>query len=226
MAPFGPVCFAADRGAAGAQGVAAPGKLAIVGWSYGGYAALQSAVVDPDLFKAVVAIAPVTDLEAWRQEFRTFTNYKVVDAFVGRGPHVKEGSPAQNAARIKAPVLMFHGDQDVNVGVGESRLMQARLKAVGAKSELVVYPGLDHQLDDAATRGGFEAGKRVMAGDLVARASGSVVRVVVGPHGRLAFRVNDGDEVDAGVTLPAVVRPWVQLRFHGDQVTLRGSYDS
>nr|WP_295105345.1 S9 family peptidase [uncultured Caulobacter sp.] len=136
-----------------AQGVAAPGKLAIVGWSYGGYAALQSAVVDPDLFKAVVAIAPVTDLEAWRQEFRTFTNYKVVDAFVGRGPHVKEGSPAQNAARIKAPVLMFHGDQDVNVGVGESRLMQARLKAVGAKSELVVYPGLDHQLDDAATRG-------------------------------------------------------------------------
>ncbi|MBO9544298.1 S9 family peptidase [Caulobacter sp.] len=135
-----------------AQGVAAPGKLAIIGWSYGGYAALQSAVVDPDLFKAIVAIAPVTDLETWRQEFKNFTNYKIVDAFVGRGPHVKEGSPAQNAARIKAPVLLFHGDQDINVGAGESRLMQARLKAVGAKSELVVYPGLDHQLDDAATR--------------------------------------------------------------------------
>ena len=86
------------------------------------------------------------------QEFKNFTNYKIVDAFVGRGPHVKEGSPAQNAARIKAPVLMFHGDQDINVGVGEARLMQARLKAVGGKSELVVYPGLDHQLDDSATR--------------------------------------------------------------------------
>ncbi|RYY36795.1 MAG: S9 family peptidase, partial [Sphingomonadales bacterium] len=34
------------------QGIAAPGKLAIVGWSYGGYAALQSAVLDPALFKA------------------------------------------------------------------------------------------------------------------------------------------------------------------------------
>ncbi|MET3664774.1 alpha/beta fold hydrolase [Caulobacter sp. 1776] len=136
-----------------AQGIAAPGKLAIVGWSYGGYAALQSGVADPDLFKAIVAVAPVTDLESWRQEFKDFTNYKVVDAFIGRGPHVKEGSPAQNAEKIKAPVLLFHGDQDVNVGVGESRLMQARLKSAGAKSELIVYPGLDHQLDDAPTRG-------------------------------------------------------------------------
>jgi len=135
-----------------AQGIAAPGKLAIVGWSYGGYAALQSAVLDPNVFKAIVAIAPVTDLETWRQEFKTFTNYKVVDAFVGRGPHVKEGSPAQNAEKITAPVLMFHGDQDTNVGVGESRLMLSRLKGAGHKAELVVYPGLDHQLDDAPTR--------------------------------------------------------------------------
>jgi dipeptidyl aminopeptidase/acylaminoacyl peptidase len=134
------------------QGIAAPGKLAIVGWSYGGYAALQSSVLDADLFKAVVAIAPVTDLEALREEARAFTNFKIVDSYVGRGPHVKEGSPAQNAALIKAPVLMFHGDQDMNVGVAESRLMQARLKAAGRQSELVVYPGLDHQLDDSQAR--------------------------------------------------------------------------
>ena len=53
-----------DAGAVAGQRRASPirTKLAIVGWSYGGYAALQSGGVDPDLYKAVVAIAPVTDL--------------------------------------------------------------------------------------------------------------------------------------------------------------------
>ncbi|WP_163628512.1 alpha/beta hydrolase family protein, partial [Morganella morganii] len=51
-----------------AQGIATPAKLAVVGWSYGGYAALQSPALDPDLFKAIVAIAPVTDLETLRSE--------------------------------------------------------------------------------------------------------------------------------------------------------------
>ena len=42
-----------------AQGIADPAKLAAVGWSYGGYAALQANVLDPKLYKAVVAVAPV-----------------------------------------------------------------------------------------------------------------------------------------------------------------------
>jgi len=135
-----------------AQGIADPSKLAIFGWSYGGYAALQSGVVDPALFKAVVAVAPVTDLATIIQDSASFTNYRLVRNFVGTGPHVREGSPAQNAGRIKAPVLLFHGDKDLNVGVRQSRMMQDRLKAEGGRSELIVYPGLDHQLDDTAAR--------------------------------------------------------------------------
>ncbi|MEI9926391.1 MAG: alpha/beta fold hydrolase [Sphingomonas sp.] len=134
------------------QGIAAPAKLAIFGWSYGGYAALQSAVLDPNLFKAIVAVAPVTDLETWRDESRNFTNYRIVEAFIGAGPHLHEGSPAQNADRIKAPVLLFHGDRDLNVGIGESRLMASRLRSAGGRVELVEYNGLDHQLDDNKAR--------------------------------------------------------------------------
>ena len=135
-----------------AQGVANPARLAVVGWSYGGYAALQSAALDPALFKAIVAVAPVTDLDALRSESEGFDTQGLVDAFIGHGPHVTEGSPARNAAAIRAPVLMFHGDKDQNVGIGESRLMASRLRAAGKMVQLVEYPGLDHQLADSTAR--------------------------------------------------------------------------
>jgi dipeptidyl aminopeptidase/acylaminoacyl peptidase len=134
------------------EGVADPAKLAIVGWSYGGYAALQSNVVDPQLFRAVVAIAPVTDLNLLREEWRNWTNFASIRDFIGTGPHVREGSPSENAAAIRAPVLLFHGDLDRNVGIGQSRRMEGRLREAGRQVELVTYPGLDHQLDDSAAR--------------------------------------------------------------------------
>lgn len=134
------------------EGIAAPGKLGIVGWSYGGYAALQSSVLDPNLFKGIVAVAPVTDLERLRQESSGFTNFKLVDQFIGTGPHVMEGSPAQNVDKINAPVLLFHGTLDQNVGVGESRLMEERLRKAGKSVTYVEFNGLDHQLRDAGAR--------------------------------------------------------------------------
>ena len=134
------------------SGIAAPGKLAVVGWSYGGYAALQSAVLDADLFKAIVAVAPVTDLDTLRAEHRDYSDYAIVSAFIGTSAQLREGSPAQNAARIKAPVLLFHGDLDTNVGVGESRLMASRLRGAGKQVDYVEYKGLTHQLDDGDVR--------------------------------------------------------------------------
>ena len=135
-----------------AQGIADPNKLAIVGWSYGGYAALQSSVVEPNLFKAVVAIAPVTDFNMVKEEARNWSNFSIVNKYVGSGPHIREGSPAQNAARISAPVLLFHGDMDRNVRVSQSRVMEDKLRAAGKKVELVVYPKRDHYLEDSAIR--------------------------------------------------------------------------
>ena len=137
------------------EGIADPAQLNILGWSYGGYAALQSAVTAPDLFKRVVAIAPVTDLVKLKADSESRSNHIVVSRFVGSGPHVEEGSPARHADKIKAPVLMFHGDVDLNVGIGQARLMQERLKAAGARSELVEFKGLDHYLEDSEVRAGM-----------------------------------------------------------------------
>ena len=135
-----------------AQGIADPAKLAIFGWSYGGYAALQSGVVAPDLFKAIVAVAPVTDLEELKKQYLRTGAQREIRDIVGSGPHVREGSPAQNAAAIKAPVMLFHGELDANVRVVESKLMADKLQGAGKRVELTLYPKLDHQLDDSAAR--------------------------------------------------------------------------
>ena len=134
------------------QGIADPKRLAIVGWSYGGYAALQSVGVEPTLYKAAVAIAPVTDLSLLKTEARDFTSQNLVAAFIGSGSNVVDGSPVHHAAEIKVPVLIFHGDLDTNVDIAQSQRMEAALKGAGDKVELVRFPGLDHQLNDSDAR--------------------------------------------------------------------------
>ena len=129
-----------------------PAKLSIVGWSYGGYAALQSGVVAPDLFRSIVAIAPVTDLGKLKDESARYISGAITRDFIGSGPHIREGSPAQNAGAIKAPVLMFHGTLDQNVDIDQARVMRGALTSAGKKVELIEYPGLAHGLWDSETR--------------------------------------------------------------------------
>jgi len=134
------------------EGIADPDRLAGVGWSYGGYAVLQSATYEPNLFKAIVAIAPVTDLPALRREGLRYRDGRNFSEYLGNGPHIEAGSPARNADRIVAPVLLFHGDLDVNVNIEQSRRMQDRLEDAGRESELIIFEGLEHSLVDSEIR--------------------------------------------------------------------------
>jgi dipeptidyl aminopeptidase/acylaminoacyl peptidase len=130
------------------SGIADPKRVAIVGWSYGGYAALQSVVVDPSLYQAAVAIAPVTDLSLLKQDSNNFTNSKLVREYVGSGDHIAAGSPLRHADRIKVPVLLVHGDLDSNVSIGHSEKMASALP----QAEFVRLKGLDHYINDSDAR--------------------------------------------------------------------------
>lgn len=134
-----------------AQG-ADPARLSIVGWSFGGYAALQSGATTPDLFKAIVAIAPVTDLAQLRASAAASGRRHIDAQFIGSGPHIRDGSPAQNADAIKAPVLMFHGSFDQNVDIIQSRMMMRALESKDKRGELIEYPELAHGLETTEAR--------------------------------------------------------------------------
>ena len=134
------------------QKIADAGRLAIVGWSYGGYAALQSAVTTPAKYKAVVAIAPVTDLSRLGRDDKELTTSTLTNDFIGKGKNLRDGSPLLHAAMIKAPVLLVHGDLDSNVRVRHSELMEKALKSSGDQVELLEFKGLNHQLEDGDAR--------------------------------------------------------------------------
>lgn len=135
-----------------AKGIADPDRLAILGWSYGGYAALQSAATEPGLYKAAIAIAPLTDMAMAEAEAENFTTRDLVKRIIGKGPHLVEGSPLKQADRIKVPVLLAHGDLDANVSIRESEAMLGALKKAGTPVEMLRFKGLDHQLDDSDAR--------------------------------------------------------------------------
>jgi dipeptidyl aminopeptidase/acylaminoacyl peptidase len=111
-----------------------------------------SAAEQPTLYKGVVAIAPVTDLNLLKREANNFTNASLVKGFVGSGPEIIQGSPLRRAAEIKAPVLLFHGDLDGNVNIAHSEKMVSALRSAGDQAELVSFRGLDHQIDDSDAR--------------------------------------------------------------------------
>jgi acetyl esterase/lipase len=134
------------------QGVADPDRLAIFGWSYGGYAALQSAIVDPQLYKAAIAVAPVTDFTMLKEDYIGFTSAELVARDIGSGPNLIEGSPLRRVAEIQVPVLLAHGDLDANVAFRHSEKMAGALRSAGKQVEFLAYKGLDHQLRDSAVR--------------------------------------------------------------------------
>ena len=106
----------------------------------------------PAKYKAVVAIAPVTDLSRLGRDEEGFTNANLVSDFIGKGQNLRDGSPLQHADQIKAPVLLVHGDLDRNVRVWHSQRMEKALRSAGDSVELLEFKDLNHQLEDGDAR--------------------------------------------------------------------------
>lgn len=143
------------------SGMADRSRVCIVGASYGGYAALAGATFTPDLYKCVIAIAPVSDLNKMlRDEKRDAGKHHwVVSYWEGlmadgdaRRAKLKAISPVNFAENVTAPILLLHGDDDTVVPYDQSKVMERALKRAGKQVELVKLKGEDHWLSVADTR--------------------------------------------------------------------------
>jgi dipeptidyl aminopeptidase/acylaminoacyl peptidase len=136
-----------------ASGRADPKRVAILGGSYGGYAALMGAVRRPDLYKAVVSIDGVSDLPVmldWErdQEGAMSPVYEYWRAVIGDPSadqaQIEAASPRRHAELFTAPVLLIHGKDDPIVPAVQSRLMRDALKKAGKSVDLLEVEDMGH----------------------------------------------------------------------------------
>ncbi len=129
------------------QGIADPQRVCIVGWSFGGYAALLSAVRNGDLYRCSASIAGVSDLKDLLREARHYYSKAFIREQIGTDKEkLRQDSPLQQAAKIEMPVFLIHGDRDVQVDVDHSRQMVAALKKAGKQPQAVFLKDATHQL--------------------------------------------------------------------------------
>ncbi|MFG6464754.1 prolyl oligopeptidase family serine peptidase [Roseateles sp. DXS20W] len=136
------------------QGIAG-GKACIAGASYGGYSTLMGLIKDPDLYQCGVAWVAVTDLDlyvsgSWwvRDDIpeagRQYQLPDMVGDAVKDADMIVANSPVKQAARLKAPVLLAFGEDDLRVPLAHGKRMRDALRAAGNEPEWVTYPGEGH----------------------------------------------------------------------------------
>jgi dipeptidyl-peptidase-4 len=115
-------------------------RVGIVGWSFGGYMAANGVLRRPDVFKAAVAGAPVTDWEDYD------THY--TERYMGLLPESQkaydEASLIPLAKDLKRPLMLVHGTADDNVYYRHTLKLSDALFRAGKDFEAVALPGVTH----------------------------------------------------------------------------------
>lgn len=129
------------------QGGADPKRIGIMGRSYGGFMVLAAITSYPDLWAAAVDIAGITNFltffertGAWRRHLR-MSKYGDPER---DADFLRELSPIFKADRIKTPLLVLHGTNDVRVPVSEAEQIVNTVRANNQPVALMLFPDEGH----------------------------------------------------------------------------------
>ncbi|MDH5265394.1 MAG: prolyl oligopeptidase family serine peptidase, partial [Betaproteobacteria bacterium] len=127
------------------QGIAKPGRIAIFGFSYGGYSAMAASVRPNGPYKCAIAGAGVSDHKRIWAQFYTNPFFRERQA-----PTVDGLNPVDRADNLQIPIMVYHGDRDQTVPLEQSDWFVS--KAKGAKKPVVYHEIADYAHGPAWTR--------------------------------------------------------------------------
>ncbi len=124
-----------------AKGVADPKRMAIFGYSYGGFAAMAASVRPNSPYKCAIAGAGVSSLQ------RIGNLWGDSHFQRDRQGHTVTGmDPLKNVANANIPIMLFHGDHDRQADTDHSRMFYAAMKAANKDIEYHEIKGMWHTL--------------------------------------------------------------------------------
>ncbi len=120
-------------------------RVAIRGWSFGGYLAALAALRRPDVFHAAVVGAPVTDLRLYDTHYQErYVGLPGEQPEVYRRNSVIDDAGLVDAAEPHRPMMVIHGLADDNVVVAHSLRLSSALLAAGRPHEVLPLSGVTH----------------------------------------------------------------------------------
>lgn len=124
------------------------GRIGIFGWSYGGFMASSCLFKGADVFKAAIAVAPVTN---WKWYDSIYTErYMQTEAENAEG--YKNNSPVNFADKLKGNLLLMHGTTDDNVHFQNSIELVNALIAANKQFDTYYYPNRNHGIGGGNAR--------------------------------------------------------------------------
>jgi dipeptidyl-peptidase-4 len=126
----------------GSQSFVDPGRIGVWGWSYGGYMTLNLMFKAPDVFRAGVSGAPVTDFAL----YDTHYTERYLDRPQDNAAGYAATSVLPYAKDLKGNLLVMHGMADDNVLFLNSTKLFRKLQDLSKPFDVMVYPGAKHGL--------------------------------------------------------------------------------
>lgn len=141
------------------KGLADGKRVCIYGGSYGGYAALMGAAREPQLYRCVIGMAGVYDLNrmyTWGDIHRNHYGMVYLKTVLGQDKtQLAARSPVELASSITVPVLLAHGTLDGRVPIQHAQAMRDALRKAGHPPLYFEYTWEGHGLYDEEHRKDF-----------------------------------------------------------------------